>query len=91
MPGRRRNPDPDEQELPEFPPTPTAGETKWLVEYITIGNEEAWVTDYLVRNGVVTSERRERRLTEQEVEVLYRQGVKRKFSDTMDHVSSLAD
>ncbi len=91
MPGRGRVPDPDEQELPEFPPTPTAGETKWLVEYITIGNEEAWVTDYLVRNGVVTSERRERRLTEQEVDVLYRQGTKRTFSAMMDHVSSLAD
>ena len=91
--GRARRPDPNpgEQDLPEFPPEPTAGVQKWLVEYIEVGNEEIKVIDYLVRNGVVTSERRERTLTEQEVETLYRQSTKRTFSETMDHISSLAD
>ena len=89
--GRGIPPDPAEQELPEFPPNPTVGVDKWMVEYVKVGNENILVVDYLVRDGVVTSERRERFLTDQEVDVLYQQGTKRTFTETMDHISSLAD
>lgn len=78
--------------MPEFPPgQPTTDVEQWYVEEIIIGNEDIMVVDYLVRGGVVTSERRERFLTEQEVQVLYQQGRKRTFSDMMGDVSGLAE
>ena len=91
MPSRRRNPDPGQQELPEFPPAVTAGTEKWLTEYIEISNDSIMCMDYLVRDGIVTSERRERVLTDAEVTALYASGQKRTFDATCDHISSLAN
>ena len=89
--GRGRKPDPNEQELPEFPPDTTTGVERWHVDYVEVGNKEVMVVDYLVRDGVVTDERRERNLTEAEVATLYSGRQKKTFSEWMDHVSSLAD
>lgn len=93
MPGRARQrpqPNPGKQELPEFAPNVLVITEMWLTEYIEIGSEAIKVVDYLIRDGVVTSERRERVLTEQEVNTLYRSGIKRTFDETCDHISSIA-
>lgn len=88
---RRNTPDPSEQELPQFPPDPTVGVEQWLVESVHIGNVDIDLLDYCVRDGVLTSERRPRSLTEQEVNTLYRSGAEKTFTEWMDHISGLAE
>ncbi len=78
------------QRLPTGSGSSTPHTEQWDVESIFIDNEIIRVIDIMVRNGELTSERRERTLTTAQVDSLFANQQARKFDTWLSNIHGFA-
>ena len=88
---RHKPPKPGDQNLPVGPPSQDSKTRQYKVLNQDIGNEDVTVIDYLVVNGVVTSERRERKAKPEKLKALRRSQDRSTFAEWEAHIHSLAE
>lgn len=78
------------QKLPKGPQTSRSIDEEYWVDHYEIFNDHIVVIDVLVRNGVLTSERRERTLTTAEVDGLFANQASKQFGTWMSNIHGFA-
>lgn len=78
------------QKLPKSSPSSRSIDEQYWVDHYEIYNDHIVVFDVLVRNGELTSERRERTLTTAEVDSLFSSQQARSFGTWMSNIHGFA-
>lgn len=78
------------QILPKGPQSSRSIDEEYWIDLIEITNDGIRVFDVLVRNGELTSERRERTLTTAEVDGLFANQAAKKFGTWMSNIHGFA-
>ena len=76
--------------LPKGPQTPSSGTEEYWVDHYQIYNDRIIAIDVLVRDGELTSERRERTLTTAQVDGLFANQTPKKFGTWMSNIHGFA-